>query len=118
MKKSSLIWSIGWGAICLLAGLGLFLFTRRYYENLKDADEFLMTLGAILAPFVSLFAAIMFYRAISAQTESNNIQGRSSDVSIILKLFDYLIVEINDFHYEVVSSNSKASIISFSAAWR
>jgi len=107
MTRNSIIWSICWGALCLLLGLILFIYARGYYHDIKDANDFLIPLGAILSPFMSLFAAIMFYRAISAQTESNNIQGRSSDISIILKLFDYLIKEIEDFHYEVTTINSK-----------
>ena len=105
MKRNTILWSIGWGAICLVMSLSIFLFARIYYADQRAGNDFLISLGAILSPFMSLFAAIMFYRAISAQTESNNIQGRSSDISIILKLFDYLIAEIQDFHYEVSSKS-------------
>jgi len=109
MKRNSILWSIGWGAICLLMSFILFLFSRYYYADIRTGNDFLISFGAILSPFMSLFAAIMFYRAISAQTESNNIQGRSSDISIILKLIDYLIADIGDFHYEV-KNNSLSGI--------
>jgi len=108
MKNNTKIWIIGGGILCLI--IPYFIYRFICFPNPGGDKENIIALGALLAPFISLFAAIMFYLAISAQRESNiiqqqsvAIQQQSTDISTILKFYEYAIKEFHEFTYKGVT---------------
>lgn len=104
MKNNTKIWIIGGGILCLI--IPYFIYRFICFPNPGGDKENIIALGALLAPFISLFAAIMFYLAISAQRESNiiqqqsvAIQQQSTDISTILKLYEFASIEFDEFEY-------------------
>src|ERR1017187_1579780 len=99
-----------WGFLSIVIGLALF-FIIGPKTHWTENGQYIIALGCILAPFASYFAAIMFYRAINmqlksnelqkdaneAQLESNKLQYMNVELTSILKLYDVLISELDQF---------------------
>jgi hypothetical protein len=88
---------------CILPGVLAFVAFGIHWCGI-NYESYLLSFGAITAPGVSLFAAIMFYRAISAQVESNiiqtgvqQLQETNQQIEMIIKFYDYLVLEVEKF---------------------